>query len=733
MARVDVYGDLPWLNLFQRNPDLKELGVEGLLNYRRVSRSASYTLPGGAWLVSQFVRAAIGDVSRKPLLWRGGLTDWKIRLRDAGSRRLHLKLATASDDQRLTLEIPADEVEIELSDDPARAQFGHLVVSVKTRPDSISPSAIKAFPSKKPVWFGFSTETESTSTTRAPERFVEIDFIKQEIVREPVPFRLTFCSPFWQQLPPAIIDREKYRIHVASEVAMYPVEPIEMEDDDTGSEEVFGDLPLSATVTVSSPVKGLLKRKIVTDAFLGLTRLGAATLIWPHSDPGDQSLRDLFSLWKDASLRTPTQHHVRTYGLEATPTIKAWWQVNLPDWDSQPFKRRKIKRSTRLVEVLGHDYNGDLTCAHWHGAAPLEAVPPDDEKRPDHLVFCDLNYGFRRSDERVFVDERFERELSTFLDAPESIIPVTGSTFTTLSGRPDWIDAIEDWKPNARKGLILIDLGRSLPLGDPDETGLQDWDRSDLWAFLRKSVVREAGHNDLRLASRVVVITSAHLLRAGGARISHRLSWEHAIEDCWYALAKNPQLAPLLDFANVVVRFGCVGSVVVTSRPTRTGDIERTARVLIDANARDYYRNPDEDGRVLGSNSVVIGSILRELLPSTSPLTDEHITETVVAGVRTSFARQQDLDRLGYGTFDGAASLQHELTTLSERTESALSPLKYEAPLKVFCEETPSPKDLCNVNYSGTQGWQIVDSYAEEELIDAAVAFVIDGTEGSQS
>ncbi|QDV20911.1 ATPase family associated with various cellular activities (AAA) [Gimesia panareensis] len=297
---------------------------------------------------------------------------------------------------------------------------------------------------------------------------------------------------------------------------------------------------------------------------------------------------------------------------------------------------------------------------------------------------------------------------------------------------PSWWASLINWleytygskkKPNddeccSSEGLLFANIGRSLPVSSAN---LADWEKGGFWDVLRNLKLKTTDGQPANICDKTVVVVSAHVLRACGARIAHRLSWEHATEDLWYALKHHPYVKPLLEFRYVVVRFGCAGAVLVDMHDP--GD--PTLTVLYDANAKEgYFRDADREGIVLGSNSTLIASMLRNIVAQEkSP--DDH-RSAIIEGLKSGIRSIQSLYKKGYNNFKSSETfIQESEITLAG---PGLRLLDYTAPLRIF-ERNHAVQDkqppISAIQFPKSDGWKIIEHFTEKELIDSALQYII--------
>lgn len=377
--------------------------------------------------------------------------------------------------------------------------------------------------------------------------------------------------------------------------------------------------------------------------------------------------------------------------------------LNVPLGRTNPFLNDTTDQQLlRIIDwgISRYHRHGDFV-PEW---APLGVMSNEHEFQ--HLVLIDLNYGFRKYStsggplqelscshvestrsaamESTPLDHRDASEAHDAVRPSvvcDSFLRDLGTPRLSEAIRPDWWHPLRKWATHSRRapslkerGWIVAILGRQLPLLEAEWCEGNDlWDRGDLWELLRHTSVRDKDGSHPLFCDRTVVILSGNMMRASGARISHRLSWEHTAVDCIRELESNPRFKPLLDFRHLIVRFGCTGAIHATryASPGSTGSPMFT--LFYDATAKDgFHRDLTRSGQVIGANSVFAGTILKRLIQK-SPSLGPHATETdcVHEGIRHAIVDCQKLYDQGYGaSFDDLDS----------------NPIEYLAPQSVLFE-----------------------------------------------
>ena len=370
-----------------------------------------------------------------------------------------------------------------------------------------------------------------------------------------------------------------------------------------------------------------------------------------------------------------------------------------------------------------------LKSSPMNGAEP-KLTSPGINREFEHVVFTDLNFGFRRHPEEADVknpppisvrlgmqiDQMCNGEDQQHVYRPDWWYPLLKwasvrfppsiaagfpfghhpETVSRMKAKEEIARSEKQWDGRVeeslkKRGWIIGILGRQLPLRElVNCEDCDTWADDDLWAMLRKAEVKVEVKEDKKKSTpqhvaldaniaigpgsplfrdRTIVILSGHLLRASGARISYRLSWEQTAQDCLRELESNPKLKPLLDFRHVVIRFGCVGAVHLSRRENVRGVRVDTSALFYDATAKEsYFRDPEESGRVIGSNSTFAARIMQSLIErGTSEERDcdcdGESDEAVKSGIRRAILDCQELYKMGYGnSFNESDPHQLDLT-----------------------------------------------------------------------
>lgn len=202
---------------------------------------------------------------------------------------------------------------------------------------------------------------------------------------------------------------------------------------------------------------------------------------------------------------------------------------------------------------------------------------------------------------------------------------------------------------------------------------------------------------------RLTVIVNARDLRASGADISYRLSWEHTAETFFNQIQKNTGIRPLTLCTTLIVRFGVEGVILYQ----RVKDKE-TARLFYDpATTEDgfFSRYP---GSMHGMFCAFAAGFSRILLDSDTP------DDGILSGMHAS----RNLVRHGFGTFPGKPDYNYA---------EIFSPVG-DGRKEIAHIEIPAPQESSE---RGSSRWTILESVTQSQLEEIAENIVLSGTHPS--
>lgn len=255
---------------------------------------------------------------------------------------------------------------------------------------------------------------------------------------------------------------------------------------------------------------------------------------------------------------------------------------------------------------------------------------------PSSMSHWELNhFGPEKSRRYRLPDLRFTspRVPASVMEAPE--VPAATETLVIHDESRGWRDQdassplvghLEDFLRRGRRRdsgtspRVIVNISE-LPKVDPDNDDMPFV--SPVWRLLDAPEVRDD----------VCVVCSATTPRLAGAAVSRRISWEQAVEDLASELGLFEPLRALARFGRLIVRFGHVGAVLVHTQCRR-----REAHLVFSPTAKNgIFRDPEEEGRVIGKNTMVIAAILHELYlrnPGPHDLPIDLYTRAIANGLR---------------------------------------------------------------------------------------------------
>ncbi len=361
---------------------------------------------------------------------------------------------------------------------------------------------------------------------------------------------------------------------------------------------------------------------------------------------------------------------------EPDETTNVWWEVSPESRHSSTDATLRIPRLNRVFGYTAEDPSTSYDNRYY----PPEIDPNSPSADgPHHLVLFDLNFGFCSGNP----SEGRER------------VP-SGADGPTKPPLTDWEVQRTWWRE--KPGMILVALGRLLPDMDAPVNEAESF-----WNWW---------HADALAPSQSIIVLSAQLLRASGIRISHRLSWERSVEDCLVALQTHPKLRALSCSRHLIIRFGCAGVLYV--RNDKGGSPPR-AWLVYDAHAHDgFHRDPEKDGRVLGSNCVLLSCILKSVLQiATVGDSDEPISAAIDKGLRLSLPAIQKFYDDGYSPFEA----ENDFGILDYKALEGV--LEVMHPL-----DCPESHPISHIEVPMNRGWRFIQGKSYGSLLKAAISHV---------
>jgi hypothetical protein len=781
-----VLGDVAWLHLFRSEPYPRDQGQDTLAPYRRVRRSECLRLQGGTWALARFVRNAVGDIARFPLEIPIDLRGQMLQLGtddEAGSSDhlsqppFCLRISTSGG----TLSVSAWKIELAFAPEVADWTPGNPAIPIR-----ITAHVTPSVDYKLLKHFFDSSVSEDTITdvviATNEDELAKWDNSQQismsvkpiKAIAGPLPsrpFPVLYVTSSPEDVPSsALFDSQlsgkvlaqflRERARDGNGRRLPPV--LQLPPDQKVHFPASCDLGFGIYTASTTSGHGQLGPTLSSHA--EYFAFGTCELNWPA---GRKKLRIRFkfdyfkpailshirfdvpksnsvvlpttvtpqqqrviALWKERSDRKqPRLSMVQTYTNEtAAQPVCAWWEMHRGDNEHE----------NRLGRVFGYDPDTATERLHPHGGISPDLVPTSMVRaQARHLVFLDLDFGFRINERyKYFETSSVSRDQlpgpNWALDEDQWQRPEELQEPSWIPAA-DWVDALRDWRqsPEDQRGLIFVNLARALPITRSDtDISPTTWDRGDMWDVLRNATtpaIADGSQPTYQFRDRVVVIVSAHLLRASGARISHRLSWEYAATDCWQALGTHPRFRPLLDFGHLIVRFGCVGAFLYDRK-------ENTKHLLFDVAAKNgFFRDAEEEGRVLGNNSILTSCLLRSVLKrerderqrlTPSGMCPCSTDEALRDGIRDAIPTMQRLHRGGYDKFQSVQDFDVLDYQTPDRIFCELDEMDAYEPSKELSEKNKSPVVISEVEVPENIGWSIIDRFGEDDLLRGAITYV---------
>ncbi len=574
---VKVLGDLAWLYLYRGAAAPHAEGAEYLSPHRRVVQSTTLRLRGGAWALAQFVRAAVGDVARFPLTVPVDLRTNKLILEperqfpvaSSGPFQLFISGAGGS--------IAIYSSRIELTQGSRIAGNGTLLQITAHVESHEEWQLFKALFKNTRRETMPAEAAEAVATSRLDDDASLIIRSNNPFPGQPLPPAIRITAERLEQRHPNVGRPGLRTVACVSSCSDYEAPGSACLS--LRNEDVFGILKTGETVhneVQSSPLliwpgSGSISFPSTCHLALSWYDEDSAQLTDELADPrfarlgeftcklclacGTES-QDIELIFQEGRLRnarldlepapadamqppflplvcTAGQRRAATLWREharrnkmplatvqgysedadtdaALTVVRAWWEMQSRDDDGNegvPF---------RLGRVFGYEPGDNVEILHEHNVFDEEILTPGIVAPPRHLVFCDLNFGFRGGTEKL--SREALAEVSTQEELRDRL------RFT------DWGRALLEWSafdslPRAANrrydGLIFMDLARTLPVSPVNMRG--GTTGGDLWDVLRHASLPRPGkqrkdgvERSFLLRDRVVVVVSAQLLRASG-------------------------------------------------------------------------------------------------------------------------------------------------------------------------------------------------------------------------
>lgn len=314
--------------------------------------------------------------------------------------------------------------------------------------------------------------------------------------------------------------------------------------------------------------------------------------------------------------------------------------------------RRRAAADKELIECLTADEDASRRFETVDSGLDL-----DTRECPDVVVLDDLGEGLRESRFQIPIGaevKRAESRLAKF--DPDS------ATFTALK-KHEQDAALERYEQDLH-GLLFyrfqkardLSKDRRIPILEPiiigsikkkPETLLADRAKSDP----KGRTVWEHLFDDEWLRERTCLLLDAADLRESGFAISSGLSWERTAQDTISEFWKRKRLRPLLEFGQVIVRYGVTGALHIIRR----SELVWSYQLVFDPAHDDAaWAVEDRDGAVLGVTSLYAATLVEALdvhcaKEKGHPFLGQFAT-TIGNCLSRAITRSRYLNDLGYGT-----------------------------------------------------------------------------------
>ncbi|MEZ6104425.1 MAG: hypothetical protein R3E01_36270 [Pirellulaceae bacterium] len=173
------------------------------------------------------------------------------------------------------------------------------------------------------------------------------------------------------------------------------------------------------------------------------------------------------------------------------------------------------------------------------------------------------------------------------------------------------------------------------------------------------------------------------------------------------------RLKPLVDFAHLIVRIGCVGAVHI-SRAEGDSNVKKV--LFFDATARHgFHRDPETHGHVVGANSVFATCIMRSLLG------EKRLSDQVL--------RQDELIGRGIGWAIDASQKHYDHGYGFQFDEDEPYRFDYKFPNEILLSlhEDDPQRRITKLDIPVRADWKITDNVRESNLVEASLRYCVIG------
>jgi ATPase family associated with various cellular activities (AAA) len=236
----------------------------------------------------------------------------------------------------------------------------------------------------------------------------------------------------------------------------------------------------------------------------------------------------------------------------------------------------------------------------------------------------------------------------------------------------------------------------------------------------------------------VAIVTCMSTLRAEGAIISRRLSFEQTVEDLCSELLRLPGLNLLARFSHLFVRIGMVGVVHVRRLSGDLSDERCEGQLFFCPYAKEgLHRNDEDEGFTLGRSTILISELVKVLLQrsedgdvATERVEKNRIDKSFMKASKCALFAMQKMDDRGYRLpskqEEGSSMISgalHGVVPQSEGTSSKNEFSWRRIPSYLFAQIPPR-------SFSIDEPWRMLDDVLLEapvHRINIALAIVMAG------
>lgn len=306
----------------------------------------------------------------------------------------------------------------------------------------------------------------------------------------------------------------------------------------------------------------------------------------------------------------PAKLKLYTYEKPATGSCGELWQWTLAPvtiaGKSTPLTRltrpRMLRDADRMFPELAQELRNRLAADveqenAYFGPDRREEVQWQAPECPDIVVIDDLNGGFRQLEFEVpSVPDDVHKRLGESTETEEALKFALSLLFKRFERAKAAAEKFQNFPVMEPVIIGSIKNNPHTALGTANGP-----EKKNFW----RRVFENAW-----LRARTVLLLDVDDLRDFGLSISTGLSWERTAQDTIAELRRSQEFRPILEFGQVIVRFGVTGALRII-HPSRTDwqHMLHFAPSYDDAT----WAVAEKDGHVLGYSSVVVASVVNSL------------------------------------------------------------------------------------------------------------------------